>query len=332
MNEQERFQQYVAEVKEWGKQVEQILLQRGEDSGDCRVDSLFSYIENHGDAWTEDAIYELQRIVDEVYEKALALQQNGQSASEQEESETEERQQTFSEQEESETEERQQTASEQEEGGTEERQQTYVAAGRHVLPPLPYSYDALEPHISREIMRLHHTKHHQSYVDGLNKAEKMMKKARETNNYELLKHWEREAAFHGSGHYLHTIFWNNMHPKGGGEPRGALLEQIKLDFGSFERFKRHFTEAAKSVEGVGWALLVWSPRSRRLEILQTEKHQFMTQWDTIPLLVLDVWEHAYYLQYKDDRAAYIHSWWNVVHWRDVEERFEQARKLRWKPF
>ncbi|WP_374719740.1 superoxide dismutase [Parageobacillus toebii] len=317
MNEQERFQQYVAEVKEWGKQVEQILLQRGEDSGDCRVDSLLSYIENHGDAWTEDAIYELQRIVDEVYEKALAFQQNGQSASEQEESETEERQQT---------------ASEQEESEAEERQQTYVAAGRHVLPPLPYSYDALEPHISKEIMRLHHTKHHQSYVDGLNKAEKMMKKARETNNYELLKHWEREAAFHGSGHYLHTIFWNNMHPKGGGEPRGELLEQIKRDFGSFERFKRHFTEAAKSVEGVGWALLVWSPRSHRLEILQTEKHQFMTQWDTIPLLVLDVWEHAYYLQYKNDRAAYINNWWNVVHWRDVEERFEQARKLRWKPF
>jgi superoxide dismutase, Fe-Mn family len=317
MNEQERFQQYVAEVKEWGKQVEQILLQRGEDGCDCRVDSLLSYIEHHGNAWTEDTIYELQRMVDEVYEKALAFQQNGQSAIRQEESGIEERQQT---------------AIGQEENEAEERQEAYVEAGKHVLPPLPYSYDALEPHISREIMRLHHTKHHQSYVDGLNKAEKMMKKARETNDYELLKHWEREAAFHGSGHYLHTIFWNNMHPEGGGQPRGALLEQIKRDFGSFERFKRHFTEAAKSVEGVGWALLIWSPRSRRLEILQTEKHQLMTQWDTIPLLVLDVWEHAYYLQYKNDRAAYINSWWNVVNWRDVEERFEQARKLQWKPF
>jgi superoxide dismutase, Fe-Mn family len=332
MNEQERIQQYVAEVKEWGKQVEQILLQRGEDGGDCRVDSLLSYIEHHGDAWTEDAIYELQRMVDEVYEKALVFQQNGQSAIRQEESGIEERQQTAIRQGESGIEERQQMAIGQEESEAEERQETYVAAGKHVLPPLPYSYDALEPHISREIMRLHHTKHHQSYVDGLNKAEKMMKKARETNDYELLKHWEREAAFHGSGHYLHTIFWNNMHPKGGGQPRGELLEQIKRDFGSFERFKRHFTEAAKSVEGVGWALLIWSPRSRRLEILQTEKHQLMTQWDTIPLLVLDVWEHAYYLQYKNDRAAYINSWWNVVNWRDVEERFEQARKLQWKPF
>jgi Fe-Mn family superoxide dismutase len=316
-NDQELFQQYVKEVSEWGKQVEQILLQRGEGRDDCHVDSLLSYIENRGDEWTEDAIYELQRIVDEVYERALAFQQNGQSSSGQEESETEERQQM---------------ASGQEENETEERQQTYVAAGGHVLPPLPYRYDALEPHISKDIMQLHHTKHHKSYVDGLNKAEKMMKKARETNDYELLKHWEREAAFHGSGHYLHTIFWHNMHPEGGGEPHGELLEQIKRDFGSFEKFKRQFTEAAKSVEGVGWALLVWSPRAHRLEILQTEKHQLMTQWDTIPLLVLDVWEHAYYLQYKNDRAAYINSWWNVVNWRNVEERFAQARKLRWKPF
>jgi Fe-Mn family superoxide dismutase len=308
MDEQELFQQYVKEVNEWGKQVEQILLQRGDDKDSCDIAALLSYIDKHEGEWTEDAIYALQRMVDEAYEIAITLSANEPLTSEQKGAY---------------------------EGGISEKEaqrQTYVAAGGHVLPPLPYRYDALEPHISKEIMQLHHTKHHQSYVDGLNKAEQMMKKARETNNYELLKHWEREAAFHGSGHYLHTIFWNNMHPKGGGEPRGELLEQIKRDFGSFERFKRHFTEAAKSVEGVGWALLVWSPRSHRLEILQTEKHQFMTQWDTIPLLVLDVWEHAYYLQYKHDRAAYINSWWNVVHWRNVEERFEQARKLIWKPF
>jgi superoxide dismutase, Fe-Mn family len=207
-----------------------------------------------------------------------------------------------------------------------------VPIGGHVLPPLPYAYDALEPYISQEIMKLHHTKHHQSYVDGLNKAEKMMQKARETNDYSLLKHWEREAAFHGSGHYLHTIFWNNMTPNGGGKPRGELLQQINRDFGSFEQFKKHFTEAADKAEGVGWALLVWSPRSHRLEILQTEKHQLMTQWDTIPLLVLDVWEHAYYLQYKNERAAYIKNWWNVVNWRDVEQRFKEASKLRWQPF
>ena len=206
-----------------------------------------------------------------------------------------------------------------------------VPIGGHVLPRLPYAYNALEPYISEEIMRLHHTKHHQSYVDGLNRAEKMMQRAREKNDYDILKHWEREAAFHGSGHYLHTIFWNNMVPGGGETPSGDLLRQIERDFGSFDKFKDHFTEAAKSVEGVGWAILVWSPRSHRLEILQSEKHQLMTQWDTIPLLVLDVWEHAYYLQYKNERSSYIENWWNVVNWRDVERRYKQANKLRWRP-
>lgn len=201
-----------------------------------------------------------------------------------------------------------------------------VPIGGHTLPPLPYRYDALEPFISAEIMRLHHTKHHQSYVDGLNKAEKMMKRAREANDYDLLKHWEREAAFHGSGHYLHTIFWRNMKPKGGGKPKGELLRQIERDFGSFDAFQKHFTEAAKSVEGVGWALLVWSPMARRLEILQAEKHQNLTQWTTVPLLVLDVWEHAYYLQYKNERSSYIENWWNVVNWDDVAHRLEEARK------
>jgi Fe-Mn family superoxide dismutase len=207
-----------------------------------------------------------------------------------------------------------------------------VPIGEHTLPPLPYPYNALEPHISEEIMRLHHDVHHKGYVEGLNKAEKMMEKARITNNYELLKHWEREAAFHGSGHYLHSIFWNVMKPKGGGIPIGGLARQIQKDFGSFDQFKEHFTEAAKKVEGVGWALLVWSPRSHRLEILQTEKHQLMTQWDTIPLLVLDVWEHAYYLQYKTDKDEYIKNWWNIVNWDEVQDRFDEASKLKWAPY
>lgn len=207
-----------------------------------------------------------------------------------------------------------------------------VPIGGHTLPPLPYPYNALEPYISEEIMRLHHDIHHKSYVDGLNKAEKMMEKARLTNNYDLLKHWEREAAFHGSGHYLHTIFWNVMKPKGGGIPGGGLASQIKKDFGSFEQFKEHFTEAAKKVEGVGWAILVWAPRAQRLEILQSEKHQLMTQWDTIPLLVLDVWEHAYYLQYKTDKDNYIKNWWNIVNWDEVENRFEEAYKLKWNSY
>ncbi|MED0658875.1 superoxide dismutase [Bacillus smithii] len=207
-----------------------------------------------------------------------------------------------------------------------------VPIGKHVLPPLPYAYNALEPYISEEIMRLHHTKHHQSYVDGLNTAEEKMREARRRNQFDLIKHWEREAAFHGSGHYLHTIFWEIMNPRGGGKPKGELLAQIEKDFGSYELFKKHFSEAAKKVEGVGWAILVWSPRSRRLEILQAERHQFLTQWDTIPLLVLDVWEHAYYLQYKNDRGKYVDQWWNVVYWPNVEKRFAEAKKLKWQPY
>ncbi|MCQ6273828.1 superoxide dismutase [Bacillus sp. V3B] len=208
----------------------------------------------------------------------------------------------------------------------------FVGIGNHKLPPLPYDYDALQPYISEEIMKLHHTKHHQSYVDGLNKAEKKLKEARKSGDFALVKHWSRELAFHGSGHNLHTVFWNNMSPKGGGEPKGALLKEIEKYFGSFDAFKKHFTEAAKQVEGVGWAILVWSPRSRHLEILQSERHMLLTQWDTIPLLVLDVWEHAYYLQYKNNRAQYVDRWWNIVSWKDVEERFAKAKELKWKPY
>ncbi|MFE0506561.1 superoxide dismutase [Peribacillus butanolivorans] len=205
-----------------------------------------------------------------------------------------------------------------------------VPIGKHTLPPLPYAYNALEPTISEEIMYLHHDKHHQTYVDGLNKAELMMKNARETKDYSLLKHWEKEAAFHGSGHYLHTIFWKGMIPRGGGQPKGDLLKQIEKDFGSFAAFKNHFSEAAKQVEGVGWAILVWVPRARKLEILQSELHMILTQWDTIPVLVLDVWEHAYYLQYKNNRASYVDKWWDVVNWPQTALRFTEAKKLTWK--
>ncbi|WP_226084967.1 superoxide dismutase [Mesobacillus sp. S13] len=207
-----------------------------------------------------------------------------------------------------------------------------VPIGGHKLPPLPYAYDALEPVIDQQIMRLHHLKHHQSYVNGLNKAETEMQKARQTGDFGLIKHWEREAAFNGAGHYLHTIFWNIMSPNGGGTPKGQLGKAINDSFGSFDGFKKHFSEAAKNVEAVGWAILVWSPRSHRLEILQAEKHQNLTQWDVVPLLVLDVWEHAYYLQYKNERAKYVENWWKVVNWKEVEQRFNKARTLAWQPF
>ncbi|RLQ95046.1 superoxide dismutase [Falsibacillus albus] len=207
-----------------------------------------------------------------------------------------------------------------------------VPIGQHKLPPLPYPYNGLEPYISEEIMKLHHDKHHQAYVDGLNKAEKALESAREKNDFGLIKHWERELAFNGSGHYLHTIFWENMKPNGGGVPPKELLDALIRSFGSFDSFKRQFSEAAKQVEGSGWAILVWSPRTRRLEILQSEKHMNLTQWDTIPLLVLDVWEHAYYLQYKNKRRDYVDQWWNIVDWKDVEKRFGKAKKIKWQPY
>lgn len=210
--------------------------------------------------------------------------------------------------------------------------QNAVGIGEHNLPPLPYSYDALEPYIDERIMRLHHDKHHRSYVNGLNKAERELEKARRTNNFDLVKHWERELAFNGAGHYLHTIFWNIMSPDGGGKPRGDLLRAINQSFGSYDQFKKQYSEAAKNVEGVGWAILVYSPRSHRLEILQAEKHQNLSQWDAIPLLALDVWEHAYYLQYENDRGKYVDEWWNIVNWDEVSKRYGEAKKVKWKPF
>lgn len=207
-----------------------------------------------------------------------------------------------------------------------------VPIGGHILPPLPYKYNALEPWIDEETMHLHHDIHHKKYVEGLNKAEKEMEKARKENNFDLISHWEREAAFNGAGHYLHTIFWDIMGPQGGTEPTGALAHRINRDFGSFKDFKEHFSAAAEKVEGPGWAILVWSPRAHHLEILQAEKHQNLSQWDVVPLLVLDVWEHAYYLKYKTERKKYVKNWWNVVNWPEVEKRFEKAQQLKWKPY
>jgi len=214
----------------------------------------------------------------------------------------------------------------------QERQKGFVPVGQHKLPPLPYRYNALEPYISEEIMRLHHDKHHKSYVDGLNKAEKKLEQIRKSGDADLIKHWMREQSFNGSGHFLHTIFWFNMKPNGGGKPKDALLQQIEKDFGSFQSFKKEFTEAAKSVEGVGWAILVWEMRSGRLVIQTVEKHQMFSLWDVVPLLVLDVWEHAYYLQYKNKRGDYVSNWWNIVNWDDVLKRFDEVKNVKWKTY
>ena len=195
----------------------------------------------------------------------------------------------------------------------------------HELPVLPYAYDALEPVIDEQTMRLHHDLHHKGYVDGLNKAEDMLAKARTGGDFGLVKHWEREAAFHGSGHLLHSIFWMNMAPVGsGGELEGELLAAIERDFGGFDAFRQQFSAASTQVEGSGWGILAYRPFDSKLVVLTAEKHQNLTQWGVVPLLVLDVWEHAYYLKYQNRRAEYVGNFFDIVNWNDVAERFAKA--------
>ncbi|MGY0374966.1 superoxide dismutase [Clostridium sp. JNZ J1-5] len=195
------------------------------------------------------------------------------------------------------------------------------------LPKLPYAYNALEPYYDEETVKIHHDKHHQAYVDGLNKAEEKIKEARESGDYSLIKHWERELAFNGAGHMLHTFFWENM-ISGGSQLTGDIVNRINEDFGDTESFKKQFTAAATAVEGSGWCILVWIPKFQKLEILQVEKHQDLTIWGAIPLLILDVWEHAYYLKYQNRRADFISAWWNIVNWDVVNNRFVEATKLK----
>ncbi|MBF7081776.1 superoxide dismutase [Desulfallas sp. Bu1-1] len=202
--------------------------------------------------------------------------------------------------------------------------QAAVPPGGHRLPPLPYPYNALEPVISATTLRIHHDLHHQSYVDGLNKAELKLVEARRQGNFELIKHWERELAFHGSGHILHSIYWTVMAPGGGGQPHMQTLSRINAYFGSYPAFREQFISAAKNVEASGWAMLTWQPAWGRLEILMAEKHQDLTQWGGIPILVLDVWEHAYYLEYQNRRADYVEAWWGLVNWGEVERRLHLA--------
>ena len=194
----------------------------------------------------------------------------------------------------------------------------------HELPSLAYPYEALEPYYDEETLRLHHGKHHQSYVDGLNKAEAQLVEARSRSDYGLIKHWLKELAFHGSGHILHTLFFENLAPAGQSSPGSKTRSQVDQDFGSFDDFKKMFTAAAAAVEGSGWALLCYNPSFKKLEILQAEKHQNLTQWGVIPLLVIDMWEHAYYLKYQNRRPEYIAAWWNIVNWDIVEERLVKA--------
>jgi Fe-Mn family superoxide dismutase len=194
----------------------------------------------------------------------------------------------------------------------------------YVLPDLDYDFGALEPHISGEIMELHHGKHHKAYVDKANETLQRIDEARAKKEFSGIAGLENALAFNVSGHVLHSIFWKNLTPAGGGVPGGELARRISLDFGSFEGMKAQLTEVAATIMGSGWGALVWEPTAERLATIQIHDHQSNVAHGAFPLMVIDAWEHAYYLQYRNQKAEFFKAVWNLWNWDDVGSRFERA--------
>lgn len=200
-------------------------------------------------------------------------------------------------------------------------------AKKYVLPELPYAYDALEPHISAEIMELHHSKHHQNYVNGANAALEKLEAARKDGSIAaVVTALSKDLAFNLGGHTNHSLFWENLGPNGGGKSTGALAAAIDADFGSFEEFQKHFAAAALGLQGSGWAVLAYDKIGERLVIEQMTDQQGNLSIDLVPLLLLDMWEHAFYLQYKNVKADYVAAVWNVFNWDEVAARYAAAVK------
>jgi superoxide dismutase, Fe-Mn family len=198
---------------------------------------------------------------------------------------------------------------------------------RYVLPDLPYDYGALEPHISARIMELHHDKHHRKYVDTANETIEKLLAARKKSDFASIASLEQKLAFNVSGHVLHSIFWQNLAPRAGGEPTGELAQLIARDFGSFANFKKQMVEACSTLMGSGWSALVWDPVIQRLGTTQIHDHQNEITQGSVPLLVLDGWEHAYYLQYQTEKGKYFEAIWNLWNWHDVAQRLARAQRL-----
>ncbi|MBT5398158.1 MAG: superoxide dismutase [Micrococcales bacterium] len=194
----------------------------------------------------------------------------------------------------------------------------------YTLPDLNYDYAALEPHISARIMELHHSKHHQAYVTGANAALAAMEEARATDNFGNLPKLQKDLAFNLGGHVNHSIFWKNLSAEGG-EASGELLAAIAEYFGSYEAFTKHFTAAAMGIQGSGWAYLAWDSLGNRLVIGQLYDQQGNLAMGNIPLLMLDMWEHAFYLDYQNVKADYVKAFWNIINWDDVAKRFESVK-------
>ena len=200
-------------------------------------------------------------------------------------------------------------------------------AKKYVLPELPYAYDALEPHISAEIMELHHSKHHQNYVNGANAALEKLEAARKDGSIAaVVTALSKDLAFNLGGHTNHSLFWENLGPNGGGKPTGALAAAIDADFGSFDEFQKHFAAAALGLQGSGWAVLAADKIGERLVLEQMTDQLGNLSLDLVPLLLLDMWEHAFYLQYKNVKADYVAAVWNVFNWDEVAARYAAAVK------
>jgi len=198
----------------------------------------------------------------------------------------------------------------------------------YTLPQLAYRYDELQPYISQEQLTLHHQKHHQAYVNGANAILERLDKARKEGADLDVKATLKELSFHIGGHLLHSLFWANLAPagKGGGKPTGTLGAALDKEFGSFERFKREFSLAATSAEGSGWGALTFCRQTNRPIVMQIEKHNTNVYPMFTILMVIDVWEHAYYLDYKNDRAKFVDAFWNIVNWDEVNKRLERITK------
>ena len=193
------------------------------------------------------------------------------------------------------------------------------------LPDLPYDYSALEPHISGEIMELHHDKHHATYVKGVNTVLDQLAEARDGNSFGSLVGLEKTLAFHLGGHINHSVFWPNMSPDGGDKPVGELAAAIDEFFGSFDKFRAQFEANANAIQGSGWSMLVYDTLGARLNVVQLYDQAGNLPLGQIPVLLLDMWEHAFYLQYKNVKADYAKAWWNVVNWADAGQRFAAAK-------
>ncbi len=196
----------------------------------------------------------------------------------------------------------------------------------YTLPDLTYDYGSLEPYISGKIMELHHSKHHAAYVAGINGALAALEEAREKNDFANINKLQKDLAFHLGGHINHSIFWKNLTPDSEGRPEGELAAAITEFFGSFEAFQAHFNATALGIQGSGWAFLAWDSLGERLVIEQLYDQQGNVAPATIPVLMLDMWEHAFYLDYLNVKGDYVKAFWSIVSWGDVQARFEAARK------